>query len=147
MSVSYLVYVSQAAKGMDKTILDDILSKSRANNSDKAITGILLFVEGRDSNRGSFMQLLEGDKEKINALRDVIFDDPRHHTKVVLEQGSKAARDFKDWSMALKTVKQSELEDHPQFADLADPDFIQKCRKQGAPGTLSFLCEFWDAPK
>jgi hypothetical protein len=109
------------------------------------VTGVLLFVAGRDGNRGSFMQLLEGDGDELERLRRRIFSDPRHHTKIVIETGSKPTRDFSDWSMAFKAVDHAALSDHAQFSDLAAPEFIERCRRDGAPGALEFLCDFWDA--
>jgi hypothetical protein len=143
--ISYLVYVSQAAPELDDSSLEAILAESRAYNSKNDVTGILLFVAGRDGNRGSFMQLLEGEADEIEKLRRRIFADPRHHTKIVLEKGTKPSRDFSDWSMAFKLVEQSDLANHPQFADLAAPEFIERCKTCGAPGALEFLCDFWDA--
>lgn len=143
--ISYLVYVSQAATELDDAALEAILSESRAYNKRNDVTGVLLFVAGRDGNRGSFIQLLEGEKDEIDKLRHRIFADPRHHTKIELEKGTKPSRDFSDWSMAFKSVAQSDLASHTQFADLATPEFIERCRVSGAPGALKFLCDFWNA--
>jgi hypothetical protein len=142
--VSYIVYVSQAEKDLPKSAPEDILAESRPYNSAHDITGILLFVEGAGGRRGSFMQLLEGDADEIERLRKRIFADGRHHTKVVLESGEKPQRDFADWSMAYKAVDPAALRAHPQFSDLGDPDFIRKAQQSGAPGALSFLCDFWE---
>ncbi|WP_417423707.1 BLUF domain-containing protein [Hoeflea sp.] len=143
--ISYLVYVSQAATELNEEALEAILAESRAYNSRNDVTGVLLFVAGRDGNHGSFMQLLEGDQEKIDNLRRRIFADPRHHTKIVLEKGTKPSRDFSDWSMAFKSVAPSDLASHTQFADLAATEFIERCQASGAPGALKFLCDFWNA--
>ena len=143
--ISYLVYVSQAVPELNNAALEAILAESRAYNSRKNITGVLLFVADRDGNGGSFMQLLEGDKEEIDELRRRIFEDARHHTKIVLEKGTKPSRDFSDWSMAFKSIAQSDLADHEQFSDLAAPEFIERCKASGAPGALEFLCDFWNA--
>lgn len=143
VSVSYIVYVSQAGNDLPPSGPEDILSESRPYNAAHDITGVLLFVEG-GARRGSFMQLLEGDADEIEALRKRIFADRRHHTKVVLESGEKPRRDFAEWSMAYKAVDAAALRDHPVFADLGDPAFIRKAQESGAPGALSFLCDFWE---
>lgn len=144
MPVDYLVYVSQAASGLDTQAIEAILDESRAYNPAHDITGVLLFVGAGGSRPGSFMQLLEGDMAELESLRRRIFADPRHHTKVVLEKGRKPARDFADWSMAYKAAEPAQLRDHPVFADLSDPDFIRRCEIEGAEGALRFLCEFWE---
>jgi len=142
--VSFIVYVSQAVKDLPKSAIEAILAESRAYNAAHDITGVLLFVEGAGARSGSFMQLLEGDSDRIEALRKRIFADPRHHTKVVVESGTKDARDFADWSMAYKAVDPAALRDHPVFSDLSDPAFIEAVRADGAKGALAFLCEFWE---
>lgn len=144
MPVSFIVYVSQAVKDLPKSAIEAILAKSRAYNAAHDITGVLLFVEAAGARGGSFMQLLEGDGAEIEALRQRIFADPRHHTKVVVESGSKPSRDFADWSMAYKAVDPAALRDHPVFSDLSDPAFIQAARDDGAKGALAFLREFWE---
>jgi len=143
--VSYLVYVSQAAAGLNEADLEAILSASRDWNARNDVTGVLLFVAGRDGNRGSFMQLLEGDKDVLENLRRRIFADQRHHTKIVIQTGTKPSRDFSDWSMAFKAVDPDALASHAQFSDLAAPEFIERCRLGGVHGALEFLCDFWDA--
>ncbi|MEQ3626770.1 MAG: BLUF domain-containing protein [Celeribacter sp.] len=145
MSLSYLVYVSQAAHDLSEGALADILRSSQRYNATRDISGALLFVEGRDGRRGAFMQLLEGEEAELEQLRSRIFDDPRHHTKVVLERGPLAQRNFAEWSMAFRAVTPPDLADHPEFAELADPGFMERCQDQGAPGAVAFLCEFWNA--
>lgn len=143
VSTHYIVYVSQAAQALTPNDLEDILEEARSYNPRHGITGVLLFAEGEGRFRGSFMQLLEGDEAAIEALRKRIFSDPRHHTKIVLERGVKAGRDFPDWSMAFRTVDRSQLRAHPRFADLCEPHFQDRCAADGADGALSFLCDFW----
>lgn len=143
VSTHYLVYVSQADSGLSPKDLESILTESRTYNPSKGITGILLYVEGDGRSRGSFMQLLEGDEIEIERLRKRIFSDPRHHTKIVLERGQKADRDFPDWSMAFKSVTQSEIRAHPAFADLGEAHFQDRCARDGMDGALGYLCDFW----
>jgi hypothetical protein len=144
VTIHYLVYVSQADSNLDAKDLDGVLTEARRYNPEHGITGILLFVEGEGRNRGSFMQLLEGDAAQLEQLRKRIFSDPRHHTKIVLERGEKDARDFPDWSMAYKSVKHSELRAHPSFADLGEESFIERCARDGMEGALCYLCDFWE---
>lgn len=144
MSVGYLVYVSQADPSLNAADHEKILEQSRVYNPDHGITGMLLYAEGRGGSSGSFMQLLEGEPEELEALRKTIFADPRHHTKIVLERGTKPARDFPDWSMAFKTADASSLAAHPDFADLGEAHFHDRCVAGDVGGAMRFLCDFWD---
>jgi hypothetical protein len=143
--VNYLIYVSQARPALDQADLDSILSTSRAYNTEKDITGMLLFVAGRDGKRGSFMQLLEGSAEELEALRKRIFADPRHHTKLVLEKGTKPQRDFADWSMAFRSVVAGDLAAHAGFADIGTEAFQQRCEAGEVHRSLAFMCDFWSS--
>ncbi|MCP1200442.1 BLUF domain-containing protein [Notoacmeibacter sp. MSK16QG-6] len=143
MALGYLIYVSQAEEGLDDDGLAEILTHSRSYNAAHDITGALLFVQGRDNRRGSFMQLLEGEPDEIERLRARIFADPRHHTKVVLEQGPLDSRKFADWSMSFRNVKPEALAAHPEFADMAEPAFLDRCLRSEVSKALPFLCEFW----
>lgn len=144
MSVDYLVYVSQAAPTLSASDLTAILESSRSYNGDRDISGLLVYAPGRAGNRGSFMQLLEGSAEEIEALRRRIFADPRHHTKVVLESGSKPARAFADWSMAFRTASPEHLAAFPDFSDLGEEHFHCRIAEGGQDGALQFLQDFWE---
>lgn len=145
MAIDYLLYVSQADGNLTEADIQEILEKSRRYNEGVEISGMLLFVEGRDGRRGSFMQLLEGEAGELEVLRSRIFADRRHHTKIVLEQGKKPARDFGDWSMAYKSAKSSDFADHPIFSGLGEDHFAERCAGKEIAGSCDFLVEFWDA--
>lgn len=145
MSVDYLVYVSQAAPTLSDADLAAILETSRAYNSARDITGLLIHAPDRAGRRGSFMQLLEGDGAEIDDLRQRIFADPRHHTKVVLERGTKPMRAFSDWSMAFRTATPALLAAYPAFADLGEAHFHSRIAEGGQDGALQFLQDFWEA--
>lgn len=70
----YLVYVSSAVKLFSSAELQQLLRGARENNSSRDITGMLLYKDG------NFMQVLEGEKEPVLALRDRISRDPRRFT-------------------------------------------------------------------
>ena len=61
-NLSYLIYVSLAAKPLSESNLDEILKASHQYNDDNLISGILLYVEGR------FFQVLEGPVEEVESL-------------------------------------------------------------------------------
>jgi len=87
-----LLYVSNTALYASPAMLDDILAASRRNNSAAGITGMLLYVEG------GFLQVLEGEADRLDRLYQKIVADRRHWNAHVLIK-REAAPLFCDWSM------------------------------------------------
>lgn len=75
-----------------------MLVKFRSNNEANHITGMMLFSEG------AFLQVLEGEDGKVDALIKKIKKDPRHHSLVQIAAGSITERMFGNWSMSFKVV-------------------------------------------
>src|SRR5688572_19699226 len=73
-----LVYVSASTHLMEDAELEAILTKSRDNNAELGLTGMLLYYEG------AFMQVLEGTEENVRGLYTRISQDPRHHRVTLL---------------------------------------------------------------
>lgn len=71
-----------------------ILETARTNNSQKSVTGALLY------NSGYFAQVLEGPKQSIEHIFERIQRDTRHGDVTVLECAGIDSRDFPSWSMA-----------------------------------------------
>ncbi|WP_413558503.1 BLUF domain-containing protein [Bdellovibrio sp. HCB209] len=92
--VFHLVYVSVASDSISYTDIRNILNSSRKNNARDNITGVLILREGY------FLQVLEGDEDKIRALVNTIREDSRNHTLNVLIQEKSEKRLFGDWTMA-----------------------------------------------
>jgi len=98
MLISYLIYISTATKYYSKKELDVIWTHAKNNNSKNDITGILLYQEG------IFMQLLEGHKDDILSLYEVIQNDSRHICEKQPLIGTSSKRFFPDWSMDFKNL-------------------------------------------
>ncbi|WP_084395686.1 BLUF domain-containing protein [Henriciella aquimarina] len=94
-----LAYVSAAAEELTATDLQDILEAAIRNNAASAITGTLMF------NGVSFLQILEGPEEKVEALFDRICDDSRHRHIVTIMRESGTRRSFDESPMTLNTVE------------------------------------------
>ena len=101
----HLVYASAASEGFQLSDLQDILGVARARNARNDVSGMLLF-EG-----ASFLQVLEGERAKIDALLEKIRDDPRHTRAVLLLREPIEQRSFADWTMGYTRVALGELED------------------------------------
>lgn len=100
-----LLYASSAKSLLSNDDLMEILEKSRANNSKKDITGILLYHDG------NFIQLLEGKKEDVVALYEKIGQDERHRGIIRLMDECTEVRDFPEWSMGFEEVDKAFIEE------------------------------------
>jgi hypothetical protein len=88
-----LVYASRANQEFSVPQLSELLSDARARNTRVGVTGLLLYHER------SFLQLLEGAAESVDATFRRIEQDPRHCDVHVLLRGRVFAREFEGWSM------------------------------------------------
>lgn len=103
------VYVSSASTAFTKADLLDLLAKSRANNTQRNLTGMLLFKDG------NFMQALEGKESDIESLYAKIKRDPRHRGCIRLLKQPIRERIFSDWSMGFRDLSDPELQKLPGF--------------------------------
>ena len=91
-----LVYVSTVTDGVSSTDIDDIISASHRNNSLVGITGILVLGSG------IFFQWIEGPKEEVMSLVNLIETDRRHELMTVLSTDEEIReRIFPSWDMEL----------------------------------------------
>jgi hypothetical protein len=88
-----LMYASRAVAAVDQEELLAILRKSKANNPQAGITGVLCFSDG------IFIQVLEGGRNAVNRLYNRIATDSRHGDVVLLSYEEIAERRFAGWSM------------------------------------------------
>ena len=99
MTVFQLIYRSQASIPFSEEDLLTLLEKCRKNNSERDVTGILLY------GNGYFLQLLEGTMDAVCDLYyNHIAHDPRHQNISLLHQMPVAARLYPDWSMAFRAL-------------------------------------------
>ncbi|MCL9783595.1 BLUF domain-containing protein [Vibrio sp. S4M6] len=99
----HLIYVSTATQEMSQEQIYELFTKASLNNQTKEITGLLLHIDG------SFLQILEGEQEKVTSLYQEITKDERHtHSKKVLFEEIEE-RGFANWSMGFAGVTREEL--------------------------------------
>ena len=97
-----IVYASTANKDADGIeLIQQILKKSRENNTKKNITGILLYRSG------IFIQLLEGDSGNVLDLYEKIKFDKRHTNVTTISTISDGQRIFPLWDMAYREIDDS----------------------------------------
>ncbi len=88
-----LIYISSATHDFGQADLDQILARSRTNNTARGLTGMLLFHDS------CFFQVLEGEAASVERTFATISRDTRHGGVILLESKSVAERGFPQWSM------------------------------------------------
>lgn len=89
-----LMYQSEAIESLTNEDVDEIIATSKKNNTQKNITGFLVF------DNGQFIQLLEGEEKAVKDLyENKIKNDPRHKNSRLIREGN-GKRMCSHWSMA-----------------------------------------------
>lgn len=106
-----LIYASSATRKLTNEELLDILESSHRNNAKHDITGILLYKDG------NFMQVLEGDEEKVMQVYATIEQDPRHHQVMLISTRRIKARQFENWEMGFFNLDDADLRQIPGYSE------------------------------
>ena len=88
-----LVYASSAAPTLTAEDLEDIATRSAAQNAAAGITGLLLHQAGR------FYGVMEGPQGQVFQRMEAIITDRRHSEVRILREQPIAARRFEGWSL------------------------------------------------
>ena len=99
-----VIYVSEKTDSSDAS-LAQIINSSTKNNLETDVTGCLL------SGSNSFLQLLEGPRQRIDTLYVTINADSRHKNVVMLTDEGIDERLFASWSMKLAPFDDLEWSD------------------------------------
>ena len=100
--MNYQVIYSSAMP-FDIHDMEDILTKARTRNEALDITGVLIYVEG------VFIQVLEGEKDRVLELMRSIESDPRHNALKLFYQAELSCRTFDAWRMANIEVTREQM--------------------------------------
>jgi hypothetical protein len=125
-----IVYTSTARRPFDPPTLAALLADSRQRNSQREITGLLLY-HGQ-----AFLQVLEGARESLELLLVSLRKDPRHHQLEVLREGPIAARRFDAWTMGFVSLDGMLLKNL-----LGRHAFLSNGTLQGEPAELLALLD------
>ena len=106
-----LAYVSEASADLAAPDLLDLLQRSREKNTALGVSGILLY------RYGTFLQLLEGSQDSVDALYATIAVDPRHREVSTVMVEDRPERRFPDWTMGFGDVD-GDFSDVPGFNDV-----------------------------
>lgn len=119
-----IIYMSKSAEGFGSPEMRALLPKIRQNNAEKGVTGILL------SDRGEFLQVLEGPEASVKEIFSSIKGDPQHSDVTVLREGPIQKRRFGDWTMGFSETSAADLDD-PSMNDFY---FGGSCYSELKPG-------------
>ena len=98
-----LIYSSEAAPDLDPVDFEMMLAEFRLRNQARGITGVLVLVEG------VFVQVLEGEKERVLQLLRSLERDPRHRQLKVFHRQETDERTFSSWNMAYLSPSAEEV--------------------------------------
>lgn len=116
-----LIYGSTATSRMSDSELLEILKKARENNQKLNITGMLLYYDN------NFLQVLEGEEDKVTDLFAKIRTDPRHQGVMVYVKHPISKRQFGNWEMGFVNVANLETDKIAGYSNfLNDPNHTIK---------------------
>jgi hypothetical protein len=97
MKMRQLLYVSNTARDIAASDLNDIIEAARRNNEVLGITGLLLHIDG------GFLQVLEGEERTLHQVYARIRADQRHwEARLLLDR--EAPRAFGQWAMGFERL-------------------------------------------
>ncbi len=99
----HLGYISRSVELMSDAQLDELLDQARTANSDRSITGMLLYSDG------SFFQVIEGSAQHVEDTFSSIKADPRHSSLRLLFKEEISNRNFSNWSMGFQRMSPAEI--------------------------------------
>ena len=97
-SLVSLIYASRSTEHFHEHEIPDLLQQVRLANAKQEFTGMLLYI------RGSFLQVLEGQPEMVDAVFSRILGDKRHTQVLLIARESIPERAFEVWTMMHKTL-------------------------------------------
>ncbi|WP_339698521.1 BLUF domain-containing protein [uncultured Roseivirga sp.] len=109
-----LIYHSKAVLNIEDYEIESILKTAREFNSKHHITGCLLF------HNNQFLQILEGDFDKVNALYKSIRSDQRHHSVITLHMQEIKTRSYQNWSMAYQKFSNDSIKNTLEINEFHD---------------------------
>jgi Sensors of blue-light using FAD len=98
--VFHLLYISHVEKHWEYHELLSLLKISRANNTRKSITGILIYDDR------IFIQLLEGERDAVIETMERVRKDPRHDRILhLVAEENPSGRMFPGWTMGFRHMR------------------------------------------
>jgi hypothetical protein len=141
MGLTSIIYHSSAVKRFSEEELMELLQQSRVNNLRLGVTGLLLYKDL------DFMQVIEGEENKVRNLSYKIEKDPRHRAYTELRWEIIRERRFPEWSMGFKSLKEIDAGQIPGYSAFLDEP-LSSHRFQTDPSRAEkLLLLFRDGPQ
>ncbi|MDO6718949.1 BLUF domain-containing protein [Psychrosphaera sp. 1_MG-2023] len=121
-----IVYVSELTSDVaiiDKTLKDIITSANRFNEEHK-IYGALFYHNQR------FLQLIEGEHDKLSLLMDKLYADTRHTNLKVVVDAPIGVRTYEDWTLDLFNLNENQKIDFDHIITIKKM-FDAQCKMDG----------------
>lgn len=115
-----IIYLSSASKDLTNEEIHNLLLLSKINNKKNNISGLLLFIDG------NFIQVLEGEKDKINDLFKKIEIDIRHKNVTKVIEDTIESRQFENWDMGFSVINSKDLKEENDFKNFDFDNIFSK---------------------
>jgi hypothetical protein len=127
-----LIYASETSAPLAPAAVQELLAHARRNNDRRDITGMLVF------NSRHFLQVLEGDRQRLSDLYGRLVQDTRHQRLLLLSCEAIGERLFADWHMGFAAVDAASAALYRRFSVVGrlDPQSLT------APAAVALLLEF-----
>jgi hypothetical protein len=109
MALHEIIYVSLATHEMKQAELLALLDQARVHNEAHGITALLMY------HRQEFLQLLEGERDEVEALYSTICRDPRHQQVYAMWEGPVQTLSFDHWAMGFVSPDEAALRERPGY--------------------------------
>lgn len=122
MALHEIIYVSLATNKMAQADLLALLDQSKVHNEARGITGMLMY------HRHEFLQLVEGERDEVEALFATICRDRRHQQVYSMWEGPVPARSFDRWAMGFVSPDEAALRERPGYESVLSDGLISAGR-------------------
>lgn len=114
-----MIYTSEAKTTFSPAELQELLLIARRNNDRDAITGMLLYEDG------TFLQVLEGEKDVVESTYQRIAADKRHHKIMLIARFEVDHRSFHDWEMGFFDASGGKLLQLPGYSNFLSKKTVE----------------------
>ena len=137
-SLISLIYTSRSTASFKEHEIPDLLQQVRITNAKQQVTGMLLYIGG------SFLQVLEGPPESVDAMFNKLLADKRHTQLRLIATEPLPERAFEGWTMMHKTLDPVEADELIGESDFfTSPSWITELDPKGAKKLLLAASVRW----
>ena len=96
---------------------------------------------------GIFLQVLEGEKEDVLKLYDIIKKDKRHHDLVLVTEGVSLKRMFDNWKMGYRDMNILQFKSRLAQFDLKREDILKPAENpEDSQAIIELIKSFYKVP-